>query len=202
MSSEKPEEKSRRRDHVEAQTLSISESEFWQWFRPVLAENWMRGVVGEYWVMKALGMTDEIRKGWNTWDIETPDGILIEVKTSGYWQSWQKPGDKMATPRFGAPRVRVEADESMGLQQGHYRPAHLHVFCLHKQKDVTKLDPLDTSQWDFYVVPTTILDANLNPNAKSPSISLRFLSDRRLNPVSFDALSDAILKAAKTGQQA
>ena len=177
-------------------TLSKSQSQFWRWFEPTLAENWMRGVVGEYWVIKALGLTDEIRKGWNSWDLETKDRIRIEVKTSGYRQSWHKPTDKMATPKFVAPKVRVKADESRGLGQGQYRPAHVYVLCFHKERNVSKLDPLDTSQWDFYVVPTTLLDQNLNPNAKSPSINLRFLSEHRVDPVNFAGLRAAILSAA------
>ncbi len=181
----------------EIQTLSTSESEFWTWFRPILAENWMRGVVGEYWVTKALGLTDRIRRGWNTWDLETEDGIRIEVKTSGYRQSWHKSSDKMATPKFVVPKVRVKADESRGLRQGQYRPAHVYVFCFHKERDVTKLDPLDTSQWEFYVVPTKMLDENVNPNAKSPSINLRFLSEHSLDRIDLPELRDAIFKAAK-----
>ena len=156
----------------------------------------MRGVVGEYWVTKALGLTDEIRKGWNTWDLETPDGTRIEVKTSGYRQSWHKSSDKMATPQFVVPKVRVKADESRGLRQGQYRPAHVYVFCFHNERDVTKLDPLDTSQWEFYVVPTTLIDENVNPNAKSPSMNLQHLSEHNLDPVNFAGLKAAILNAA------
>ena len=183
-------------DTDELLTLSTSESEFWKWFRPGLAENWMRGVVGEYWVTKAIGMTDQIRKGWNTWDLETPDGIRIEVKTSGYRQSWHKSSDKMATPKFVVPKVSVKADESRGLRQAQYRPAHLYVFCFHKERDVAKLDPLDISQWEFYVVPTKMLEENVNPDAKSPSINLRFLSKHNLDPVHFIGLKDAIISAA------
>ncbi len=181
----------------EFQRLSKSESDFWTWFRPSLAENWMRGVVGEYWVTKALGLTDKMRKGWNSWDIETPDRIRIEVKTTGYRQSWHKPTDKMAIPKFVVPKVKVKADESRGLRQRQYRPAHLYVLCFHKEKDVDNLDPLDTSQWEFYVVPTTVIDEKVNPNAKSPSINLRFLSENSFDPVSFNGLKDAIFRAAK-----
>ena len=120
----------------------------------------------------------------------------IEVKTSGYRQGLQKPSDKMATPRFGVPKVKVKADESRGLRQGQYRPAHMYVFCFHKEKDVSKLDPLDTSQWEFYVVPTKVINENVNPNAKSPSINLNFLSEHSLAPVSFAGLKAAILSAA------
>ena len=180
----------------ELQTLSASDSAFWSWFRPGLAENWMRGVVGEYWVAKALELTDEIRRGWKSWDLETDNGIRIEVKTTGYRQSWHKPSDKTATPKFTVPKVRVKADENRDLMPGRYRPAHVYVFCFHKERDTVKLDPLDTSQWEFFVVPTKVLDENVDPNIKSPSINMRFLGELCVAPVKFAALKDAILAAA------
>ena len=195
--SDKPNGSSAGQETHDLQTLSTSESQFWTWFRPTLAENWMRGVVGEYWVANALDILHKRRHGWETWDLETEDRIRIEVKTSGYRQSWHKPGDKMATPRFVVPRVRVKADESRGLRQGQYRPAHVYVFCFHKERDAAKLDPLDISQWEFYVVPTKMLDENVNPNAKSPSINLRFLSEHSLDRIDLPELRDAIFKAAK-----
>ena len=183
-------------DIDELLTLSTSESEFWKWFRPSLAENWMRGVVGEYWVAKAIGLTNEIRKGWGSWDLETTDGIRIEVKTTGYRQSWHKPSDKMAVPKFVVPKVRVKIDETRNLKSGRYRPAHVYVLCFHKERETDKLVPLDTSQWEFYVVPTKVLDENVNPDIKSPSINMRILGELCVAPVKFAALKDAIVNAA------
>ena len=71
-----------------------NEDRFWCWMRPSLPENWLRGVVGEFLVAKALGLTQEPRVGWLSWDLKTKDGVRIEVKTSGYLQRWHEQADK------------------------------------------------------------------------------------------------------------
>ncbi len=190
----KPNDISASRVTDENLTLSTSESEFWRWFRPSLAENWMRGVIGEYWVAHALDILHKRRHGWETWDLETEHGIRIEVKTAGYLQSWHQSGQKPSTPVFGINAVNVEEDRDRGLCAGQYRPANVYVFCLHTCLELTTLDPLDISQWEFYVLATKELDAQ-RPNGKS--INLGPLKDLGAKRVLHVGLKYAILRAAK-----
>ncbi len=174
--------------------LSTSESEFWKWFRPSLAENWMRGVIGEYWVANAVDILHKRRHGWESWDLETEDGIRIEVKTAGYLQSWHETNQEPSTPIFGINAVNVEEDTERGLHQGQYRPANVYVFCLHSSLDLTTHDPLDISQWEFYVVHTPFLD-DKRPDGKT--IGLRSLQKLGVKSVLYAGLKEAILQAPK-----
>ena len=41
-------------------------------------------------VASDLGCTDGVRQEWDAYDIETPDGIKVEVKSGAYLQSWSQ----------------------------------------------------------------------------------------------------------------
>ena len=153
----------------------------------------MRGVIGEYWVANAVDILHKRRHGWESWDLETEDGIRIEVKTAGYLQSWHETSQEPSTPVFGINAVKVEEDTERGLYRGQYRPANVYVFCLHLSLDLDTHDPLDISQWTFYVIATKVLDA-VRPNAKS--ISLTPLKSLDIKETDFAGLKAAILSAA------
>ena len=154
----------------------------------------MRGVIGEYWVANALNILHKRRHGWETWDLETEDGIRIEVKTAGYLQSWHTSGQEPSSPVFGINPVNVKADPNRGLRAGQYRPANVYVFCLHSNLDPTTHDPLDISQWNFYVLATTELDRQ-RPNGKS--IGLRSLMTLEPIEAAHTELRSAILRVAE-----
>ncbi len=175
------------------QTLSVSESEFWRWFQPSLAEDWMRGVVGEYWVANALDLLNEPREAWKPWDLETKTGIKVEVKTSGCLR--RKAGDIVPVKniQFDIEAVNVDEDLEQRLSAMYGRPANVYVFCLHSSLDPKTLDPLCVSQWKFYVIATRILN-DKRPNGKS--ISLNPMKKLGAEETDFAGLNDAIIRAA------
>ena len=64
--------------------------DFWQWAFSDLRANNVRGVFAEWLVAKLLNLNPQTRDSWAGWDLETPEGIKIEVKTSAYLQSWSQ----------------------------------------------------------------------------------------------------------------
>ena len=70
--------------------LDFSVLDYWRWSTSDLVGNTARGVLAEYIVARALKIPtgEEIRDGWAPFDLETPDGIKIEVKSAAYVQSW------------------------------------------------------------------------------------------------------------------
>ena len=62
---------------------------FWQWLASDLVDNALRGALAEYIVACDLGIADGTRPGWNAYDLITPEGIKVEVKSAAYLQSWQ-----------------------------------------------------------------------------------------------------------------
>jgi hypothetical protein len=60
------------------------------------------------------------------------------------------------------------------------------------------LDPLDVAQWEFFVVPTTVLDAR---KRSQHSITLKTLASL-VKKVRFDELSDAVETAGSVSRSA
>jgi len=70
--------------------------DFWTWAYSDIAVNTVRPILVEFLVANALGDTRPVRTEWANFDIDTPDGIRVEVKSSAYLQ----PPVARCTPRF------------------------------------------------------------------------------------------------------
>src|SRR6185437_13199042 len=62
--------------------------DFWQWTASDLVSNSTRGVLAEFLVARALGVDTGVRDEWQAFDLKTPSGKKIEVKSAAYVQSW------------------------------------------------------------------------------------------------------------------
>ncbi|HLP27552.1 MAG TPA: hypothetical protein VK147_02850 [Candidatus Didemnitutus sp.] len=79
-----------------------------QWAYSDHLSNANRGVLAEYIVGLAVGATEKPRVEWDKYDLVTPGGVSIEVKSSAYPQSWNNP--KPSTIVFDiAPRTWWDA---------------------------------------------------------------------------------------------
>jgi hypothetical protein len=68
--------------------LGATVRDFWSWGFSDLRSNVVRGVFAEFIVARAVGAGQAVRAAWDDYDVEAPDGTRIEVKSSGYLQSW------------------------------------------------------------------------------------------------------------------
>jgi hypothetical protein len=73
------------------------------------------------------------------------------------------------------------------------RQADVYVFALLAHQDKTTIDPLNVSQWRFYVLPTSALDARTR---SQHSIMLKSLCALCGAPTPFNGLLAAVEKAA------
>jgi len=153
-------------------------SDFWAWNSSDLLNNTLRGALAEFIVATALELdTDICRKDWTPYDLETPSGIKIEVKSSAYLQSWS--ADRISNIRFSISPTRAW-DAETAFDDEVKRQSDVYVFCVYASK--TKEDtPLLLDQWEFYVIPTSTLNQKCG-NQKS--ISLNSLLS--LNPMKTD----------------
>ncbi|MCP4785816.1 MAG: hypothetical protein GY903_05410 [Fuerstiella sp.] len=166
--------------------------EFWQWAGSDLLSNTQRGILAEYLVAKAVGSAGGVRTEWDAVDVVTPSDIRVEVKSAAYVQSWTQ--DKLSSITFNiAPRKSWDAqtNEYEGVAG---RSADVYVFALLAEKNRDVVNPMDLSQWVFYVISTTRLDEAVSDQK---TISLRPLL--KLNPrdTNFDGLNAAIVSEAK-----
>lgn len=142
--------------------------DFWQWAYSDLVGNAERGALAEYLVACALGIANTCRISWDRYDLITKEGIAVEVKTSGYIQTWEQ--ESLSKPIFG-----IGATLGWNSQTNQYdavpkRQADIYVFCHHSHTDQATVNPLDVSQWEFYLLPTKVLNEKL-PNQKSVSLT-------------------------------
>ena len=168
---------------------------FWQWMGSDLVSNALRGAFGEYLVALAVGAADKVQEEWAPYDVRSPDGIRIEVKTSGYIQTWQQ--QTLSTPRFGIGKSYAWNNETGTFSPAPQRSAEVYVFCLHHHKDQDTINPLDLSQWTFYILPTATLDRMAGDQKGIGIGGLERIAAQR---VSYDGLCQAIRTAYNEGQ--
>jgi hypothetical protein len=133
--------------------------------------NATRGRLAEFIVAAAVHIDiKKCRDEWSAFDLETPEGIKIEVKSAAYLQSWfQRTHSQI--------KFSTKAALSWDSTTGQYstaasRLADVYVFCLLNHRDKSNVDPLDLNQLEFYVLATR----QLNEYTKSQSsIGLRAL---------------------------
>jgi len=134
--------------------------DFWQWAFSDLQMNDTRGILAEWIVMKLLGIDSAqipLRDSWGDSDLRTPEGVSIEVKTSGYAQSWSETANSKI--RFTGLNGRTWSAEDGFGEEPDYK-AQLYVFCVQIEKDLTRWDALDLGQWRFYIAPREKLVAH------------------------------------------
>jgi hypothetical protein len=159
--------------------------DFWRWTASDILSNATRGIFAEYLVAQALSLTDKPRNEWDTFDLTTEDGIKIEVKSSGYLQSWVQ--KKPTSIRFIVRSTRAYDYEDGKYNKEPKHHADLYVFAVLKHMDMNSVDPLNLDQWEFYVIPTTEIEKR-----KQKSISLKAIQSIA-SAVPFEELSDAVL---------
>jgi len=165
---------------------------FWQWSASDLVSNALRGRLAEFLIAQALGIANGVRAEWDAYDLRTRQGHTLEVKSAAFLQTWAQKALSaitfdIAPTRFWEPATNELATEAR-------RQADLYVFALLAHRDKPTLDAMDLTQWEFYLLPTAVLDGRL-PKQKQLSLSALL----RLDPVrcSFGDLGPSIERVAE-----
>jgi hypothetical protein len=183
--------------HCAGEPLEFDLATFWQWSFSDVVSNATRGIVAEFIVARALGIGKAgVREEWAAYDLEIPDGPKIEVKSAAYIQSWQQ--REFSKISFRVPKTLGWDKNSNRQSQTAKRQADVYVFALLAHKNQESLDPLDVSQWMFYVLPTVVLD---NRKRSQHSITLPSLEKLAGDGVKFRGLAQAVRDAAQIQKQ-
>lgn len=162
---------------------------FWSWAYSDLLGNTERGVLAEYLVACAMGIQGKVRNIWDKFDLLSPEGISIEVKSSGYLQSWgQKELSKLV---FGIQPTWGYDSQTNIYDTIKKRQADIYVFCVHKHLEQDTVNPLDLNQWDFYLLPTRILNEKVSVQKK---ITLSSLIQLGAVPCEYEDLHECVVK--------
>jgi hypothetical protein len=150
-------------------------ADFWRWSTSDLTSNVVRGVFAEFLVAHALGIdTGGVRDSWAPFDLLTPDGIRVEVKSAAYVQSWWQ--RRLSPICFSVRRTRAWSADMGFAPSDAVRQADVYVFALLAHRDKATIEPLNVEQWRFFVVPTAVLDARTRSQHSITLAGLRGLA--------------------------
>ena len=148
----------------------VSAREFWQWGFSDLRLNIVRGILAEFLVAKAVGdPADKLRDPWANYDVRTPEGITIEIKSSAYLQAWDQ--QRLTKPIFAGLTGRSWAPLTGKSKEREIR-AQVFVFCLQTATSHEDYDPLDVGQWRFWA-----MNASFVRDRATRSVALSFVND-------------------------
>ena len=142
--------------------------DYWIWAFSDLIGNTDRGNLAEYFVSMAVGSERRVRNSWAAYDVMTPDGMRIEVKSAAYSQAWHQ--EKPSDIQFSIRQTREWLPERNGFGEDRKRHSDVYVLCVLAEKDKSRLNPMDLSQWEFYVIATKLIDRDFG---SKQSISLK-----------------------------
>jgi len=170
-------------------SIGFTVLDFWKWSVSDLLSNATRGRLAEFIVASAVGINrTAVRNEWSAYDLESDDGIKIEVKSAAYVQSWHQ--NALSKIQFTIkPALYWDADTNKQAKEKK-RHADVYVLCLLHHDNKSTIDPLNLDHWEFYVLATK----QLNDYTRSQhSITLRSLK-QLTNAVKYDYLKNKILE--------
>lgn len=174
---------------IDGKPIGFRLKDFWQWSVSDLISNATRGRLAEFIVANALRIDlKEVRDEWRAYDLLTPEGIKVEVKSAAYVQSWNQKKPSVITfdtkaSRYWDSETNIQSKESK-------RQADVYVFCLLKHADKSTINPLALEQWKFYVLSRRDLEGY-----KRSKVSITLSSLQKLTPsIIYDSLKDAVFR--------
>lgn len=137
-----------------------------------------------------MGATEPCRVNWDKCDVKSPEGITIEVKASGYIQSW--PQERLSAISFSIRPTYGWDSETNTYASECARQSDVYVFCLLNHREQDTINPLDTAQWSFFVLPTKVLNEKV---VGQKTIALSGVIKLGAKETDFAGLKEAILAA-------
>ena len=128
-----------------------------------------------------------LRDEWGAFDLTTAEGLKVEVKSAAYLQSWYQ--SRLSSISFRTPKTQAFNAITNVQSRESKRQAEVYVFALLAHKDKLTLDPLDVSQWQFYGLPSSVLDGRAR---SQHSITLKTWERLSGGPVYYFHLCDSV----------
>ena len=169
------------------ESLGMTMLDFWKYQYSNIYD--IQEYIAEFIVGKALGINEPMnRDGWTLWDIDYK-GKRIEVKQTSYYHSWQ---EKIANGKISQQRtfsITPAFTRYKDSTTAYERQNDIYVFCLNTGTNEAESYPLDMANWEFYVVPTKIINDNCASEQKTISLG----KVRKLAPLTrFNELKNVI----------
>jgi len=166
----------------------LNKIDFYNWAYHDLLMNNQRWILAEYIVAKALNIEKNKRIEWDAYDL-IYKWLKIEIKSCSYIQSWEQKNFSYISFNI-AKTQSFDYDENKRKWEKR-RQSDAYILCLLKHKDKNTINPLDLSQWYFYIVETSFLNKKLNDQK---TISLATLNRLWIQSIVFDDIKVTIDK--------
>ena len=165
--------------HIDGENIDKNLLSFWQWSSSEIVGNTLRGVLAEYIVSIDIKCPYKVREEWDAFDLITQEGLRVEVKSSSYLQSWKQ--NKFSNISFGIQETIIwdENTDNNKRTTEAKRQADVYVFCLLAHKEQETIDPLNLKQWEFYVLPTRVLNERVGSQKRITLSSLLTLKPEK-----------------------
>lgn len=162
--------------------IGVSVLDFWRFSYSELNSD-PRDDIAEYLVSLALGVREPYnKKDWTLFDIDY-DGNPIEVKSTSYYQTWRKDGKITENRTFSIRKATAPNETEAG------RHSKVYVFCVLNGKTEETADPLRLENWEFYIIPTAIINELCGDNK---TISLSRIKSMGYSARGFRQIKDAV----------
>lgn len=170
-------------EHFEG--IEATVGQFWAWGFSDLRDNTLRGVLAEFLVARTVGSDQQLRVAWDNYDVLSPSGIRIEIKSAGYLQSWSQ--RTHSRPVFGRLTGRSFDPDTNEFSSEREVRADVFVFAIQTCMDHAAYDVLDIRQWEFWVA-----DAGAVRDAGTRTVGMTWVRANARGPLRLDELPAAI----------
>lgn len=169
---------------VNGHEIGITVLDFWKYAYSDLNSD-PRDDIAEFLVSRALGLSEATnRQEWTLYDIDYK-GVRIEVKSTGYYQTWRNNGSVSENRRFS---IRKSTNRKTGVCERHN---DIYVFCLLNGNTREEANPLILENWEFYVIPTTKINEECGDNQTIGLSKVRKLCGTKIE---YSALKKEVMK--------
>jgi hypothetical protein len=176
------------RFHYNGKAIHYQLRDFWQWSVSDLVSNITRGKLAEFIVATALQVDlKELRNEWLSYDLLTPQGIKVEVKSASFIQSWEQ--KKISTAIFSAKQTKYWNSQLNSFDTTIKFQADIYVCCLLKHLDRSTIDPLNLDQWEFYILSARDM---YNFNKRIVALTLKSLK-KITTAVGYDKIRSSVI---------
>lgn len=162
--------------------------DFWQFEFSNIYD--MQDEISEFIVAKALGIDVPYNKElWTLYDIYYKK-MRIEVKETSYYHPWNVEGKVSKQRTFGITMANSSYEDKEHPNK-YERQNDIYVFCVVNGETRENANPLNLNNWDFYVIPTYVINEKCK---KNKTISLNRIHSLGYKPIQYDELKKEIDK--------
>ena len=150
--------------------------------------------LAEFFVARALGIEKaENVDYWTAYDMAYRNK-RIEIKSTQYVHPWNTHISKVRTFSIEPTSNNYWGDSDIDINNGKKlsRQSEVYVFCLNTNMDIHNNNPLKVDDWEFYVIPTYVINNYCFDNPDQKKISLSVVKRLATIGVTYNELKTAI----------